>query len=374
MRRCGLPFALLAWTGVVLLLLWLLGHIIQSLLLLTLATLLAYALAPAVTFLARMMPRFLAILLVYLIVLGALSAVLYLIVSTAIVQFISLGDYVRFLLTPSSTGQLTPLEQAARTFGISPSQITTARDQVVASIQGFAGSVVPLLTGLVSAVLDVILVAVLSIYLLVDGARVVNWLGRNMPQQQHGRMQFLLHTLQQVVGGYLRGQIVLCALLGFLVGIGMQLIGVPYALLLGVLAFIFGFIPILGTLLSGVICVLLALTQGWVMAVIVLVYFIVVHIIEGDVVGPRIVGQSIGLHPVVSLVALLAGAELYGIAGALFASPVAGVLQAFLVAMWVEWRATHRHQFPHAQAEIAETEAASAAMPGNAEPPPRLLS
>ena len=373
MRRCGLPFTILAWTGVALLLLWLVGHVIQTLLLLTFAALLAYALAPAVTFLARLMPRFLAILIVYLIVLGALSAVLYLIVSTAIVQFASLGDYVRQLLTPSSTGQLTPLEQAAQSFGISSSQIATARDQLVASIQGFAGSVVPLLTGLVGAVLDVILVAVLSIYLLIDGARVSNWLRRNMPQQQQGRMRFLLDTLQRVVGGYLRGQLLLCGLLGFLVGIGMQLIGVPYALLLGVLAFIFGFIPVLGTLASGAICVLLALPLGWVRAVIVLGYFVIVHIIEGDVVGPRIVGKSIGLHPVVSLAALLAGAELFGIGGALFASPVAGVLQAFLVAIWLEWRATHLHHFPNAQDDNAEMEAASAEIPGDAEPP-KLLS
>src|SRR5438094_5375211 len=98
-RRCGLPFAILAWTGVALLLLWLAGHVIQTLLLLTLAALLAYALTPAVKFLQRVMPRFLAILIVYLIVLGALGALLYLIVSTAIGQVISLSDYVRFLLT-----------------------------------------------------------------------------------------------------------------------------------------------------------------------------------------------------------------------------------------------------------------------------------
>jgi predicted PurR-regulated permease PerM len=131
---------------------------------------------------------------------------------------------------------------------------------------------------------------------------------------------------------------------------------------------------VLGTLLSGAICVLLALTEGWVKAVIVLVYFVVVHVIEGDVVGPRIVGKSIGLHPVVSLAALLAGAELYGIGGALFASPVAGVLQAFLIAIWLEWRATHLHQFPNAQDDSAEVEAAIAAIPGDVEPPPKLLS
>src|SRR6266516_5761736 len=196
MRRVGLPLAILAWTGVALLILWLAGHVIRTLLLLTMAALLAYALTPAVKLLERVMPRFLAILIIYLLVLGALSALLYLIVSTAIVQFASLSDYVRFLLTPGKSGQLTPLEQTARSFGLSQGQIASARDQVVAGIEGFAGSVVPLLTGLVGAFLDVILVAVLSIYLLADGSRVSDWLRRNVPQKQQGGMRFLLDTLQ----------------------------------------------------------------------------------------------------------------------------------------------------------------------------------
>jgi len=375
MRRVGLPLAILAWTGVALLILWLAGHVIQALLLLTFAALLAYALAPAVKFLQRVMPRFLAIIIVYLIVLSALSTLLYLIVRTAIVQVISLSDYVRFLLTPGKSGQLTPLEQTLRSFGISQSQIVSARDQVVASIEGFAGSVVPLLTGLVGAVLDVVLVAVLSIYLLADGARVSNWLRQNMPQQQQGRMKLLLDTLQRVVGGYIRGQLLLCGLIGLLVGVGMQVIGVPYALLLGVLAFVLEFIPVLGTLLSGAICVLLALTKGWVIALIVLVYFVIVHVIEGDVVGPRIVGKAIGLHPVVSLAALIAGAELFGITGALFASPVAGILQALLVAIWVEWRLAHPKEFQRAKDDLAEkVEELVAETPGDPEPPPKVLS
>ncbi len=353
-RRCGLPLTILAWTGVALLILWLAGQVIQTLLLLTMAALLAYALAPAVKFLERVMPRFLAILIVYLIVLGAISTLLYLIVRAAIVQVISLSDYVRFLLTPGKSGQLTPLEQIVQSFGISQSQIAAARDQVVSSIEGFAGSVVPLLTGLVSAVLDVVLVAVLSIYLLADGSRVYDWLRRNMPQQQQGRMKYLLDTLQRVVGGYIRGQLLLCGLVGVLVGVGMQVIGVPFALLLGVLAFVLEFIPVLGTLVSGATCILLALTKGWIIGIIVLVYFVVVHVIEADVVGPRIVGKAIGLHPVVSLAALIAGAELFGIRGALFASPVAGVVQALLIAIWVEWRETHPSQFQAAKDEVAD--------------------
>jgi predicted PurR-regulated permease PerM len=374
-RRCGLPFAIIAWTGVALLLLWLAGHVIQTLFLLTMAALLAYSLAPVVKFLERVMPRFLAILIVYLLVLGALSALLYLIVRTAIVQFVSLSGYVRFLLTPGENAQFAPLEQILQSFGISQSQIASARDQVVASIEGFAGSIVPLLTGLVGAILDVILVAVLSIYLLADGSRMFVWLRGNMPVPQQGRMKFLLDTLQRVVGGYIRGQLLLCGLVGLLVGVGMQIIGVPFALLLGVLAFVLEFIPVLGTLVSGAICVLLALTKGWIIAVIVLVYFVVVHVLEGDVVGPRIVGKTIGLHPVVSLVALIAGSELFGIAGALLASPVAGVLQALLIAIWTDWRETHPKEFQKMEDDVVEkVKETGVETPDAPEPPPELIS
>lgn len=372
-RRCGLPFAILAWTGVALLLLWLAGHIVQTLLLLTIAALLAYALTPAVKLLSRVMPRLLAILIVYLVILGALSTLLYLIVRTAIVQFSSLAGYVQVLLTPGKGGQPTPLEQTARSLGISSAQIASARDQLVTTIEGFSGSVVPLLAGLVGAILDVILVAVLSIYFLASGSRVSDWLRENMPRPQQGRMKLLLDTLQRVVGGYIRGQLILCAFVGLLVGIGMEVIGVPFAILLGVLAFVFEFIPILGTLASGAICVLLALSKGWVYAVIVLAYFVIVHVIEGDVVGPRIVGKTIGLHPIVSLAALIAGAELFGIAGALLASPIAGVLQALLIAIWVEWREAHPAQFQQAQDNTGEKQEAVAKAPNDPAFPPDLL-
>jgi len=375
MRRCGLPLAILAWSAVALLILWLAGHVTQALFLLTIGALFAYALAPAVKLLQRVMPRFLAILIVCLLVLSALIALLYLIVSTAISQFVSLSAYVRFLLTPEKGGQVSQLEQTLRSLGLSQSQIASARDQVVTSIEGFAGSVVPLLTGIFGAVLDVILVAVISIYLLASGSRVSDWLRQNMPDQQQGRMRFLLDTLQRVVGGYIRGQLLMCGIIGILVGVGMWLIGVPFALLLGVLAFVLEFIPTLGTLVSGAICVLLALSKGWVIAVIVLAYFIVVHVIEGDVVGPRIIGKTIGLHPVVSLAALIAGAELFGIAGALLASPVAGVLQALLIAIWTQWREAHPKEFQQAkEAAMEKAEEIVAETPGDPEPLQKLLS
>ena len=134
-------------------------------------------------------------------------------------------------------------------------------------------------------------------------------------------MGLLLDVLQNVVGGYIRGQLLLSAIIAVIVGVGMQLLREPYAVLIGVLSFVMEFIPVLGTIFTGVISVLIALTQGWLTTLLVLVFFILVHILEGYVLAPRIVGRAVGLHPVISLLALTAGAELFGPWGAIFAAP-----------------------------------------------------
>ncbi len=375
-RRLLIPLSLVAWASIIILLLWGASHITRAILLLVVASLLAYALAPLVTLFARVVPRFLAILFVYLIVLGGVGALVYLVIRTTVDQITSLSGYLEFLLTPTNGQHQTAVEQTLRSFGISSSQIASIRTQILQQTQGLAGDILPLITGVVNASLDIVLVAVLSVYLLIDGSRATRWFRQNMPRRQRGRVRFLLETLQRIVGGYIRGQLLLCSIVGVLVGAGMQVLGVPYAILLGVLAFVLEFIPILGTLISGAICVLLALTKGgWVLAVIVLIYFVVVHVIEGDVVGPRIVGKAIGLHPVVALLALIIGGDLFGIWGALFASPIAGVLQAFLIAVWSEWREMHPNDFQKAKDTIAASvENNVVEKPVDLEPAAKLLS
>ncbi len=375
LRRVLIPLAILAWAGVVILILNAAGYVSRTLLLLGIAILLAYALYPLVTLLARAMPRLVAVLLVYLIVFGAIGTLLYFIVRTTVDQISSLSHYIAILLTPGKNGHPSALELRLRSFGISQSQIASAQGLIINQMEGMAGNIVLILTGVANAALDIILVIVMSIYLMMDGKRVTNWLRQNMPRRQRGRIRFLLDTLQRVVGGYIRGQLFLCTLIGSLVGIGMQIMGVPYAILLGVLAFFLEFIPVLGTIVSGVICVLFALTRGWLLAVIVLAYFVFVHIIEGDVVGPRVVGKVIGIHPVISLVALLAGGELFGIWGALFAAPIAGVIQAFLIAIWYEWHETHKDDFQGVKDKVNEqVEKHVADKPVDVESEKKLLS
>lgn len=355
-NRRDIPIAILAWIALGLFTVLAASYVIRTLLVVTIAALLAYALAPAVRLLHRIMPRVLAILLVYLVVLSGISLLLYFIINTTIVQVGALIANLQTLLV-SSGNQPSQLLAFLDHFGITQSQIDGFGQQLINQAQGIIGGVVPLLTSIFDAALDIIIVAVLSVYLLIDGARLRNWIERHAPIMQRDRTRFVISTMERVVGGYIRGQLTLSLLIGLLVGIGMSIFRLPYSVLLGVLAFVLEFIPVLGTLTSGLICVVIALSEGWLIALAVLIYFIVVHVIEGDIVGPRVVGKAVGLHPAISLIALIAGAELFGIWGAVLAAPLAGLIQALLVAIWQNWRETHPNMFPAPDGSTAASEA-----------------
>lgn len=345
-RRRDIPIAILAWLVVAGVIIWAASYIIRSLLVVLVAALLAFALTPAVKILQRFVPRVLAVIIVYLVVLSGISLLLYAIINTAISQVSSLASTVQSFLTPEGQQKLVPIAQFFARFGITTTQLQGFGKLIEDQATGIVGGALPFLSGVADFMLNVIIVAVLSIYLLLDGSRAIGWLRRNAPVMQRERIHFFLDTLERVIGGYIRGQLVMSSAIGLLVGIGMTIIGVPYGVLLGVVAFILEFIPIIGTILSGVLCVLLALSKGWLIALIVLVYFVIVHVVEGDILAPRIVGRAVGVHPAVSLFALIAGAELFGIWGAVLGSPLAGLIQAVLVTVWQDWRANHPEQFP----------------------------
>lgn len=352
-RRAFITITILGWIALAWVAIQVASHIIQALLLLIIAGLFAYALAPAVHFLEPFMPRFLAILIVYLVFLGLIIIFCYFAVITTIQQTREIVNAIRNLLTPVRDGQPSPLEHILGNYGVQRAQIMNALQQIENWAADFAKNSVSMIRGLLDILLDIVIVAVLSIYLLIDGSRVARWARRNAPAA--ARANFFLNTMQRIVGGYIRGQVTLAALIGLLVWAGMLfLFHLPYSVFLGFLAFLLAFIPVLGTLVSGALCVLVGFTHGWLVAVLVLLYFAFIHVIESELVGPRIVGKAVGLHPVVSLFALVAGSELFGIWGALFASPIAGLLQAFIITFWTEWRQANPEQFSKGTVRLSD--------------------
>jgi predicted PurR-regulated permease PerM len=344
LRALVLPLIVLAWLALVVFLLWLLSHFTRTILLVVLAAVLAFAFTPLATFFGRWAPRGLAIGLAYVFGLSVVFGFGAYVIATAVSQIASLvsnlPDYVQQAqaLQPQLEGVLTP-------FGVQPGWLASLEAQTVAEVQLFATAVardlLPRVAEFFGTIVDVVLVLILSIYLCLDGARIADWLKTQTPgARTRLQAEVLIAVVNRVVGGYIRGVLTLALLIGAMVALGLQLIGVPYAVLLGVLAFFMEFVPVLGVFISGAAALVIAAAdfREVFRPLLVLAYFVVVHVVEGDVVGPRIMGRAVGIHPATGLVALVAGTEVFGVWGALFAAPLAGLLQAITVAAWIEFR------------------------------------
>ncbi len=362
-RRRNTAFTILCWFAIAGIIVWLASQIYQALIVLVMACALAYALYPLVEQLRRWLPSWLAILLVYLTLFAVVGGFGYLLVSIAVSELTQHLKDIQKAFTDNGAYGIVKGQLIAH--GVTQEQIkgftgaiTDALGSFVSGLPGRLGSIVG---GIANGVLDTVLVVVVSVYLVIDGERLAQWANKSTPKSYRGHITAVLSGMQRVVGGYIRGELSMALLIGVLVGVGMLAFHVPFAPLLGLLAFVLEFVPIIGTLISGAVCVLVAVTQGWVIVLLVLAYFIVVHVIEGDILGPRVVGRAVGLHPVVSIIALAAGAERFGIWGALFAAPLAGLAQVVIVDLWQEWRKAHADEF------------AEDLLKAEAEPPPERV-
>jgi predicted PurR-regulated permease PerM len=340
-RALLVPLVVLAWLAVLLLGAWLLSHVTHTVLILCLSTVVAFALSPVVDLLQHWLPRVLAIAIAYFFGFALLLGLLSVVVVSAATETNNLVHNLPFY-AERAQATLPAIEGVLGRFGISPAAVNQAQGRFIEYLQGVgtqaASDAFDFVKSVLSAIVDTVLVLILSIYLVANGPRMVAWVREQAPRSQSRRANLTISIVNQVVGGYVRGTLTMALLVGTLVGVGMGVLQVRYALLLGILAFFMEFIPVLGVIISGTVCVVIALFQGPVLALIVLGYFVIVHVIEGDVIGPRVMARAVGIHPAVALLALVAGSELFGIWGALLGAPIAGLLQAFATAIWREVR------------------------------------
>ncbi len=182
------------------------------------------------------------------------------------------------------------------------------------------------LTEVGTTLLDALLMLVVSFYLVLDGPRMRARLFEIVPERHRAKLAFLEDHVTRVFGGYLRGQLTLAAILGVAAGVGTAALGLPYAVVLGVLAGLFELVPMFGPILSALPAVLIALFMPFPTVLWVILFFVVVQQIESNVLVPRVSGHAVGLHPLGALLALLIGFQMAGVLGALFAVPIAGIL------------------------------------------------
>jgi predicted PurR-regulated permease PerM len=355
MRRFLIALTVLACIAIGAVALYAISLISEAVIILIVSALLAYLIYPLVRFLQRGLSRPLAVIIAYLGVASIIGVSLSLVVVPLLQQSSSLLHSISFLLSPEGVHHFQLLLAPLAKLGISHEQIVQLENQVATQVQGAVAALPPFLLGTINNLTTLVIVVTFSVYFVLDGSRIISWLCLKTPAAHRGTITFMMHVLDRSIGGYFRGLLLLAVIGSLSTGIGLTLLHVPYAALLGVLFFLLFFIPMIGGFVIGVLCILAALSQGWVTALIVAIFMgFLQGIVLGQILPPRVFRSSVGIHPIVALFALLAGGQLFGVLGGFLSVPVAGVLQEIIVAVWQRWKAEHPNQFPSEEPSLPQ--------------------
>jgi predicted PurR-regulated permease PerM len=318
---------------------WILYALRGVILLVVLAIFFAYLLAPLVEFACRpftvrghahAMPRALAIGLVYLLLLGTLvlaAALLLPRVGTQITQFAQEAPSYLDLVRSRALGWTTSYEEyrlpavvrdainksATRAVEVAGTYVTEGLGNVLIHLFGFLPSLM--------------LIPILAFFLLKDSASFRAIALQTLPQGRwRGRGRELLQDVNATLAVYIRAQLIACLLIGTVCTIGFSLIGVRYALVLGIVSGLLEFIPLVGPLAVALIATLIASSFSMQQALGVVVFLGVMRIVHDYVIYPRIIGHGMPLHPFAVIVAILCGAALAGVPGIFLAIPTVAIL------------------------------------------------
>lgn len=354
MPYSGSPFhRLLVLTVGGLAALWMLVDLGSLLAPFVLAFILAYILDPLVDRLVALrVPRSLAIVILALPVVGALAALLFVGVPALAEQVESLIQRTPELveriaswvegLQAGILGLDLPLideEAVARRLrSVSPASVVAFLEEQQAAIARRAWQgVLGLGRGLGTAVMVIsytVLTPVVTFYLLRDWDRLVERLGSFIPRPHYERWTAFVREYDRLLSRYLRGQILAAAIVGVLTWIGLWIAGFPYSGLVGAVAGVFNIVPYLGLPVSLIPAIIIAIISGsfWASILKVAVVFAIVQFLDGNVIGPRIVGESVGLHPVWVMLAIGVAGVFFGFVGLLLAIPAAILIKLSLEA------------------------------------------
>ena len=179
-------------------------------------------------------------------------------------------------------------------------------------------------------VISFVTVFVLAFYWIVERATIKRVLLRSVRRKWALEINTVWVEVEEKLGGWVRGQIILMLSIGVMAGVGYWILGLPNPILLAVLAAFGEIIPLIGPFISVAPAILIALTLDPTKAIVVIIYAIIIQQIENNILVPRVMGHTVGISPLTVLLGILAGAALYGIPGAFLAVPIAGAIQVIL--------------------------------------------
>ena len=323
-RRLLQTVATVAGTAILVAILWAAR---EALLLVYISALIAMGFSPIVGVLERVrgVPRWLAILVIYLAIVAGLVLVGLMIIPPLVAQAATLwakmpayfNEFQTYLIKHKLMLHRVTLEEAVQ------SAPTGTGGNAV-------GTVLVAISSLIGGVFGFITILILSFYLLIEAQSMFDALMRFAPAGRRADVATAARQAVIKVSAWLRAQLVLAGVMGVFATIGLYLLGVPYFYVIALIAAIGETIPIVGPVIGGITAVAVSITVSPQLALMVGGYFLVLHQLEANVLVPKIMERGVGVSPVVVMIALLIGGALWGLVGAVLAIPTAAIISVIV--------------------------------------------
>ncbi|HEX5547138.1 MAG TPA: AI-2E family transporter [Ktedonobacterales bacterium] len=307
-----------------------------TLIALVLAIILGEAIRPVVAWLRRYrIPAPLAVLLIYVVGAVIFGVLIWLLLNPIISQINNLTTHLPEYLAKLQQ-QADDLERQLRAQGPLSDLIDTISQSLANLAQQFIPRLIAvplgLLTGVFSLFINAVILLTMTLFWFLATDELKPFVVGLFPPASQDHASQVFTEIGRAFGGYIRGTLIAMLLIGGLTGTGLALLGVPYALLLGILAGFTELLPYLGPWISGTVSVLVALiTVDPGKALQVILLFILIQNIEGNVIEPLVMSRAVKINPLVVIVAVLIGLDLLGIVGAILAVPVAAAIQIIIL-------------------------------------------
>jgi len=276
----------------------------------------------------RKIPRSASVLMLYFIVFSVLAVTLYLIVPPIIKEVNSMSNSLPSYIE-SMSSKFSLLKDYSLKYGLIDNT-KSSFDTVTGYLQNTASGVFLTLFNIFGGIFSFVLILVLTFYMVVEESAIKKLVWSLAPEKHQTYIMHLINRIQLKMGHWLRGQLIVSLSLALMSYVGLEILGVNYALVLALLVGFFSFIPYMGAILGALPAVFIAFTQSSLLAILSIVLFYIVHFIEGNFLQPKIMQKVVGLSPIISILAILAGFKLAGFIGAILSIPVATALSVFI--------------------------------------------
>jgi len=295
------------------------------------ALMLAYFFDPLYIYLIhKRIPSALAIIIVFGIIIALLILTIFFLIPSVINQLNILYKEIPNFIENYQNIILSIKPQLSKF--INPADVEILLKENLSELQrnvlGFSQSIIIYLSNIVSSItFGIVMVPIILFYIMRDMLKFKENLYSYVSKKNKKEFKEVLEEIDHIVSGFIRGRIIVCIIVGTLIGIGLYFLNLKFALIIGIVSGVFNFIPYLGPIVGVFLALIFALGSPWWILLVIIILFVLVNQLETIYINPKILGKGLGLHPLTVILSMLICGQLLGILGVLVAVPLAAILK-----------------------------------------------